>query len=95
LNMSAEDLERAASRCSHLEATRDVVASIDGCEDCLNLGWTWVHLRICMSCGHVGCCDTSRGQHASAHFRTVGHPIVKSLEPGDGWVWCFEDKTFL
>ena len=87
--------ERSAKGCTHVGETRDVQPSGDGCAECLKLGWEWVHLRICMSCGQVGCCDSSRGRHATTHFRAEGHPIVKSLEPGDGWSWCYEDKTFL
>ena len=82
-----------AVRCTHLEAVEDVVPSGNGCEDCLAIGGRWVHLRICMSCGHVGCCDSSPNRHATAHWRAhPGHPIVRSYEPGeDGW-WCFEDR---
>ena len=81
--------------CSHLDQMHDVTPSADGCEDCLRIGSTWVHLRMCMSCGHVGCCDSSPNRHARAHARTTGHPIVRSLEPGEEWVWCYVDEVFL
>jgi uncharacterized UBP type Zn finger protein len=66
---------------------------VDGCEDCLRSGGKWLHLRICLSCGHVGCCDSSPGRHASRHAAEVSHPIVRSLEPGEDWCWCFEDEV--
>ena len=56
---------------------------------------TWVHLRICMRCGHVGCCDNSKNKHATAHFKASGHPIIKSIEPGEDWAWCYVDETYL
>lgn len=84
-----------ASSCTHLEFIRDVRPSAPGCEDCLRTGSWWVHLRICMACGYVGCCDSSPNKHASRHGRTVGHPVVRSLEPGEDWLWCFVDEVFL
>jgi len=65
--------------------------SVDGCEDCLRDGGVWLHLRICLECGHVGCCDDSPARHASAHARESGHPLIRSLEPGEEWCWCFLD----
>jgi uncharacterized UBP type Zn finger protein len=62
-----------------------------GCEECLREGLAWVHLRVCLSCGHVGCCDSSRGRHATAHFWATEHPIVQSLEHGEDWRWCYVD----
>jgi CPA1 family monovalent cation:H+ antiporter len=67
----------------------------EGCEDCLREGSRWVHLRLCLGCGHVGCCDSSPRRHASAHSRTVGHPVVRSFEPGEDWRWCFVDQTLV
>ena len=64
----------------------------DGCEECLKSGGEWVHLRMCLVCGEVGCCDQSPGTHATAHFNESGHPIMRSIEPGESWVWCFPDK---
>ena len=59
-----------------------------GCEDCLKTGDTWVHLRLCVHCGHVGCCDSSKNRHATQHSRAEDHPVIKSLEPGEDWMWC-------
>ena len=84
-----------AGACAHLETIRDVTPSANGCEDCLRIGGVWVHLRLCMTCGHVGCCDSSPNRHARAHVRHSGHPIVRSLEPGEDWLWCYVDEVFL
>jgi hypothetical protein len=67
-------------------------AEVAGCEDCLRAGGKWLHLRICLECGHVGCCDSSPGKHATAHFHAVGHQIIRSLEPGEDWCWCYVDE---
>jgi uncharacterized UBP type Zn finger protein len=77
--------------CGHLDQVADVTPSGDGCEDCLRIGGSWVHLRMCMSCGHVGCCDSSPNRHATAHFRAEQHPIIQSYEPGEEWWWCYID----
>jgi uncharacterized UBP type Zn finger protein len=63
----------------------------EGCEECLALGMRWVHLRKCLTCGHVGCCDSSPGKHATAHFAATTDPVVRSLEPGESWRWCYVD----
>jgi uncharacterized UBP type Zn finger protein len=63
-----------------------------GCEECLAMGDSWVHLRMCTECGHVGCCDSSKNRHASQHYRATKHPIIRSLEPGEAWGWCFVDE---
>jgi uncharacterized UBP type Zn finger protein len=81
--------------CSHLDQISDVEPHSNGCEECLAMGDTWVHLRLCRTCGHVGCCDSSKNKHASAHFRRVHHPIVASLEPGEEWSWCYVDLVML
>ncbi len=83
--------------CRHAaEATvREVQRPADGCEDCLATGGHWVHLRMCLSCGHVGCCDSSPNRHATKHFRSTGHPIITSAEPGESWVWCYVDEEAL
>jgi CPA2 family monovalent cation:H+ antiporter-2 len=81
--------------CSHLDQIRPVVPSARGCEECLASGDTWVHLRLCLSCGHVGCCDSSPNKHATAHFTELNHPLIKSLEPGEDWGWCYQDQTYL
>ena len=80
--------------CTHLDTIADVDPSSEGCEDCLALGRNdWFHLRVCSACGHVGCCDSSPLKHATAHFRSVSHPVVRSYEPGEEWYWCFEDQV--
>ncbi len=81
-----------AEDCTHLDQVRVVIPSADGCEDCLAIGDTWVHLRMCLICGHVGCCDSSKNRHATKHFRDTGHPVMKSVEPGDDWAFCYIDK---
>jgi uncharacterized UBP type Zn finger protein len=63
-----------------------------GCEECLKTGGRWVHLRLCLTCGHVGCCDSSPGRHATKHFRHTDHPIIASFEPGERWAWCYVDE---
>ena len=87
--------ESAIPGCTHLDFIRDVSPSAPGCEDCLRIGSWWVHLRMCMTCGHVGCCDSSPNRHASAHARTSDHPIVRSIEPGEDWMWCYVDEVVL
>ena len=79
--------------CSHLDQIREVTANANGCEECLQTGGRWVHLRLCVTCGHVGCCDASPNRHASKHHQASGHPIVRSLEPGEDWHWCFVDQV--
>ena len=81
--------------CRHLDMIRDVAPRSDGCEECLLIGSSWVHLRLCLTCGQVGCCDSSPNRHASKHARATGHPVVRSLEPGEAWVWCFVDEIYL
>ena len=79
--------------CSHLaQVDATATPSSTGCEDCLRVGGRWVHLRMCRTCGHVGCCDDSPNKHATAHFRSVAHPLVQSYEPGEDWVWCYVDQ---
>lgn len=84
-----------AAPCAHLDQIRDVKPGTKGCEDCLKTGDTWVHLRLCMTCGHVGCCDESKNKHATRHFHATSHPIIKSLEPGEDWLWCYVDEIAL
>lgn len=81
--------------CSHLDQMRDVKARTAGCEECLQMGSGWVHLRLCLMCGHVGCCDSSPNRHATAHWHGANHPLVRSAQPGEDWAWCFEDEVFL
>jgi hypothetical protein len=80
--------------CSHLDQIHDVPPSGDGCVECLANGEWWVHLRMCSTCGHIGCCDNSKGRHATKHSETTGHPIIRSFEPGEGWYWCYPDELF-
>jgi hypothetical protein len=77
--------------CSHLDSIAAVSPSDDGCHDCLLVGGSWVHLRMCQSCGHVGCCDSSPARHATAHAQGSEHPVVRSFEPGEEWFWCYPD----
>jgi CPA1 family monovalent cation:H+ antiporter len=85
---------KRAGDCHHLrEAPRVVRANTpQGCEECLRDGTRWVHLRLCLGCGHVGCCDSSPQKHASAHFHEIEHPVMRSIEPGEAWRWCFVDE---
>ena len=80
--------------CEHLDRVRDVTPSANGCEDCLRTGDEWVHLRMCMTCGHVGCCDSSPNRHATAHWKSDhDHCLMRSFEPGENWWWCYADDT--
>ena len=82
-----------ADACIHLDQAEDVTPSSDGCEDCLRTGDRWVHLRVCMTCGHAGCCDSSPNRHATAHRNGSGHVLVQSYEPGEDWWWCYTDEV--
>jgi uncharacterized UBP type Zn finger protein len=81
--------------CTHLDQITEVTPSADGCEDCLRIGAWWVHLRLCLTCGHVGCCDESPNRHATAHYQASGHAIIRSFEPHESWAWCFVDEVEL
>jgi CPA2 family monovalent cation:H+ antiporter-2 len=79
--------------CEHTaEMPADVTSNAIGCPECLELGDRWMHLRICMQCGQVGCCDSSKNQHASKHYAASGHPVIRSYEPREEWAWCFPDE---
>jgi hypothetical protein len=78
--------------CVHFEEIRDVQPSADGCEDCLKIGGRWVHLRMCLVCGHAACCDSSPHKHATKHFQLTKHPVMRSIEPGETWGWCYVDE---
>ena len=80
-----------ADTCSHLDQIHVTSASAASCEDCLAVGDTWVHLRLCVVCGRVGCCDDSKNQHATRHYQASGHPLIRSYEPGEDWWWCYVD----
>lgn len=81
--------------CEHVKEIRAVTPSAQGCEDCLKIGDWWVNLRLCLICGHVGCCDNSPNRHATKHFHATGHPIIRSFEPGEDWRWCYIDERFV
>jgi uncharacterized UBP type Zn finger protein len=78
--------------CRHLSEIREVTPSSEGCAECLASGDSWAHLRLCLTCGHVGCCDSSPNRHATKHYHATGHPIIKSFEPGEEWGWCYIDQ---
>ena len=79
--------------CAHVKEVRKVTPSALGCEECLKIHSPWVHLRLCRICGHVGCCDDSPMKHATKHFHATTHPIMRSLEPGEHWGWCYVDEV--
>jgi uncharacterized UBP type Zn finger protein len=82
--------------CRHAADIRDVVPeTLDVCPECVTTGDRWVHLRVCLTCGHVGCCDSSPNRHARRHFHATGHAVIQSLEPGEGWQYCFADDVVL
>lgn len=81
--------------CQHKDQIREVTPSAEGCEDCLKTGDPWVHLRMCLTCGYVGCCDNSPNRHATKHYRATEHPLITSFEPGEDWIWCYEDKALI
>lgn len=78
--------------CTHLGEIRDVTPTTRVCEQCVAMGSRWVHLRMCLTCGQVGCCDSSPNRHATAHFHEAQHPIIRSVEPGESWRWCYVDE---
>jgi ubiquitin-hydrolase Zn-finger-containing protein len=79
--------------CLHAETIEAVAPSGDGCVECLRMGAPWVHLRRCVECGHIGCCDSSPNRHATAHFGSTHHPLIQSYEPGEDWYWCYLDQV--
>jgi uncharacterized UBP type Zn finger protein len=79
--------------CRHLDQIVVTTTDTHVCEDCVKLGDGWVHLRLCMNCGHVGCCDSSKNRHATRHVHQTGHPLVRSIEPGERWIWCYADEV--
>jgi hypothetical protein len=86
----------SADACSHLDQIQITPPeSVAGCEECMKIGDRWLHLRVCLTCGKVGCCDSSKNKHASRHANEVGHPIVRSAERGETWCWCFVDNVAL
>ena len=87
--------QRSSPNCRHTAQALEVTPGADGCEACLAIGDVWVHLRVCLSCGHVGCCDASKNKHATDPFHTTRHPIVRSFEPGETWAYCYEEGVLL
>jgi hypothetical protein len=85
-----------ATRCTHLDQVHDPAPRTpQGCEECLKTNGWWVHLRLCLACGHVGCCDNSPGKHATKHFHQSHHAIIRSFEPGEDWGWCYVDQLMM
>ena len=83
-------------RCPHIAQLRPVEPRTPhGCEECLKTGDWWVHLRLCLTCGHVGCCDSSPNKHATKHFHSTRHPVIRSQEPGEDWAWCYADQLLI
>lgn len=83
------------ANCTHLDKIHDIRSSAQGCEECLQTGDTWVHLRKCLACGHIGCCDSSKNKHATKHFHATDHPLVQSFQPRENWIWCYVDEVVM
>ena len=81
-----------AATCTHMDQVKLENTDKHVCEDCIKIGASWVHLRLCLICGHVGCCDSSQHKHATKHFKGTSHPIIRSIEPGERWLWCYVDQ---
>jgi uncharacterized UBP type Zn finger protein len=81
-----------SSPCGHLDQVHITTTAKRVCEDCAKSGDRWVHLRMCLKCGYVGCCDSSKNKHATRHYQTSQHPLMRSIEPGENWVWCYADQ---
>jgi hypothetical protein len=92
---AAAEAEPPEVACTHLNWVRESTPATEGCAECLAGKEKWVHLRLCLTCGHVGCCDSSKHKHATRHYEQTGHPVMRSIEPGESWVWCYTDETFL
>ena len=82
-----------AKTCTHLEGIRIMQTDTRVCDECVRMGDDWVHLRLCLECGHFGCCDSSKNKHATRHFHAARHPLIRSLEPGEYWIWCYVDEV--
>jgi uncharacterized UBP type Zn finger protein len=83
------------TKCMHLDKIEFLEPASNLCQECIDMGDRWVHLRMCLVCGHVGCCDSSKNKHATRHFHTTGHPLMRSIEPGETWGWCYVDEAML
>jgi uncharacterized UBP type Zn finger protein len=93
--MSDKPAGAQAKNCTHVSMIEEVIPSGQGCLECLRMGDTWFHLRVCMTCGQVGCCDQSKNRHARKHYEQTGHAVVRSFQPGEKWMWCFADEVYL
>jgi uncharacterized UBP type Zn finger protein len=82
------------AQCTHTNQISITSTDKHVCEDCVKTGDSWVHLRMCLECGHVGCCDSSKNKHATKHFHHTKHPLMRSAEPGEAWVWCYVDEMY-
>ncbi len=82
----------AKKKCTHLDQIRVTTTETHVCEDCIKTGDSWVHLRMCLTCGHVACCDSSKNKHATKHFHSSHHALMRSIEPEEGWIWCYVDQ---
>ena len=84
------------TQCEHVKnVDLDIKGNTNGCEECEKIGSDWVHLRLCLTCGHVGCCDNSKNKHGTKNFQSTKHPVIKSYEPQENWKWCFVDHVFI
>jgi uncharacterized UBP type Zn finger protein len=83
------------AECAHLDQINDVAPLSAGCGECQKIGARWVHLRLCLTCGQVNCCDSSPNKHATKHFHGSGHPLVRSAQPGEDWIWCYVDELVM
>ena len=88
-------MPQSETNCSHLDQIKVKTSDTHVCEECVAMGDGWVHLRLCLTCGHVGCCDASKNKHATKHFESLGHPLIRSLEPGERWIWCYVDEDLV
>jgi uncharacterized UBP type Zn finger protein len=84
-----------AEACAHVNQAKEHKPNSQGCEECLKMSDRWVHLRLCLTCGHVGCCDSSKNKHATKHFQSTSHPVIRSFEPGESWRYCYPDELFV
>jgi uncharacterized UBP type Zn finger protein len=84
-----------AKECTHLNTIEFTEPTTHVCAECVAMGDRWVHLRMCLECGHVGCCDSSKNKHATKHFHSSGHPLIRSIQPGESWVWCYVDEIMV
>jgi uncharacterized UBP type Zn finger protein len=94
--LAVEESGMSNQDCPHIAEVADPPAHTpNGCEECLQMGSRWVHLRLCRNCGHVGCCDSSPNKHATKHYHATHHPVMRSFEPGENWSWCYVDQVML